>query len=163
MELRHNIEVCVPSQKTSPPLLLIVNTIRRKASTLPAHASAAPNVVGRLAGKINGSAPACICGTRSTQAACARHAFTNGLQPSASSVAAGRRIRSGTRNELLIPRSGTSSESEARLRSRLGSKLRTATQPKPRALREPFVVPSIGSRDVACAEWPNIRRFEHFL
>ena len=82
---------------------------------------------------------------------------------SASSVAAGRRIRSGTRNELLIPRSGTSSESEARLRSRLGSKLRTATQPKPRALREHFVVPSIGSRDVACAEWPNIRRFEHFL
>jgi hypothetical protein len=36
-------------------------------------------------------------------------------------------------------------------------------QPKPRALREHFVVPSIGSRDVACAEWPNIRRFEHFL
>jgi hypothetical protein len=24
-------------------------------------------------------------------------------------------------------------------------------------------VPAIGSRDVACAEWPNIRRFEHFL
>jgi hypothetical protein len=36
-------------------------------------------------------------------------------------------------------------------------------QPKPRATREHFVVPSIGSRDVACAEWPNIRRFEHFL
>ncbi len=36
-------------------------------------------------------------------------------------------------------------------------------QPKPRAVREHFVVPSIGSRDVACAEWPNIRRFEHFL
>jgi hypothetical protein len=35
-------------------------------------------------------------------------------------------------------------------------------QPKPRAMREHFVVPSIGSRDVACAEWPNIRRFEHF-
>ena len=35
--------------------------------------------------------------------------------------------------------------------------------PKPRAMREPFVVPSIGSRDVACAEWSNIRRFEHFL
>jgi hypothetical protein len=26
-----------------------------------------------------------------------------------------------------------------------------------------FVVPPIGSRDVAWAEWPNIRRFEHFL
>ena len=36
-------------------------------------------------------------------------------------------------------------------------------QPKPRAMREHFVVPSIGSRDVACAEWPNIRRFEQFL
>ena len=30
-------------------------------------------------------------------------------------------------------------------------------------MREHFVVPSIGRRDVACAEWPNIRRFEHFL
>jgi hypothetical protein len=46
---------------------------------------------------------------------------------------------------------------------------RSATNPemlpktKPRAMREHFVVPSIGSRDVACAEWPNIRRFEHFL
>ena len=28
---------------------------------------------------------------------------------------------------------------------------------------EHFIVPAIGSRDVACAEWPNIRRFEHFL
>jgi hypothetical protein len=36
-------------------------------------------------------------------------------------------------------------------------------QPKPRAMREHFVVPSIRSRDVACAEWPDIRRFEHFL
>jgi len=36
-------------------------------------------------------------------------------------------------------------------------------QPEPRAMREHFIVPSIGSRDVACAEWPNIRRFEHFL
>jgi hypothetical protein len=34
---------------------------------------------------------------------------------------------------------------------------------KPWAMREGFVVPSIGGRDVACAEWPNIRRFEHFL
>ena len=34
---------------------------------------------------------------------------------------------------------------------------------KPRAMREHFVVPSIGSRDVACAQRPNVRRFEHFL
>jgi hypothetical protein len=35
--------------------------------------------------------------------------------------------------------------------------------PKPRAVREHLVVPSIGSRDVACAERSNVRRFEHFL
>jgi hypothetical protein len=34
---------------------------------------------------------------------------------------------------------------------------------KPRALRQLFVVSSIGSRNVACAEGPNIRCFEHFL
>ncbi|MGD0988930.1 MAG: hypothetical protein ABR874_14040 [Candidatus Sulfotelmatobacter sp.] len=34
---------------------------------------------------------------------------------------------------------------------------------KPRAVREQFVVPSIGGRNIACAEWPDIRRFEHFL
>jgi len=34
---------------------------------------------------------------------------------------------------------------------------------KPRTMREHFVVPSIRRREVACAEWPNIRRFEHFL
>jgi hypothetical protein len=28
---------------------------------------------------------------------------------------------------------------------------------------EHLVVPSIGGSDVACAEWPNIWRFEHFL
>src|SRR4029077_6798308 len=36
-------------------------------------------------------------------------------------------------------------------------------QPEPGAMREHLVVPSIGSRDVTRAEWPNIRRFEHFL
>jgi hypothetical protein len=30
-------------------------------------------------------------------------------------------------------------------------------------MSEHFVVPAIGSRDVACAERSNIRRFEHFL
>ena len=30
-------------------------------------------------------------------------------------------------------------------------------------MRERFVVPSIGSRDVACAQWSNVRRFKHFL
>ena len=35
--------------------------------------------------------------------------------------------------------------------------------PEPRTLREHFVVPSIRSRDVACAEWSYIRRFEDAL
>jgi hypothetical protein len=30
-------------------------------------------------------------------------------------------------------------------------------------VREHFVVPSIRGTDVACAERPNVRRFEHFL
>jgi len=30
-------------------------------------------------------------------------------------------------------------------------------------MRERFVVPSIRSTDIAWAEWPYIRRFEHFL
>jgi hypothetical protein len=34
--------------------------------------------------------------------------------------------------------------------------------PKPRAMRH-FVMPSIRSRDLVCAEWPYIRRFEDFL
>ena len=34
---------------------------------------------------------------------------------------------------------------------------------KPRAMSKLFVVPAIGSGDVACARWPDIRRFEHFL
>jgi hypothetical protein len=48
---------------------------------------------------------------------------------------------------------------------RLGSATDTIPlpQPKPRAVSEHFVVPSICIRDVACAEWSNVRRFEHFL
>jgi len=33
-------------------------------------------------------------------------------------------------------------------------------QPEPRALHEHLVVPSIGSRDVAGAEWSNVRHRE---
>ena len=35
--------------------------------------------------------------------------------------------------------------------------------PEPRAMGKRLIVPSIGGRDVACAEWPNVRRFEHFF
>jgi hypothetical protein len=48
---------------------------------------------------------------------------------------------------------------------RFGSATETIPSPKlkPRAMCEHFVVPAIVSHDVAWAEWPNIRRFEHFL
>jgi len=36
-------------------------------------------------------------------------------------------------------------------------------QAEPWAVGKRFVVPSICSRDVACAEWPDVRSFEHFL
>ena len=39
----------------------------------------------------------------------------------------------------------------------------TLPQPEPRAIGEHLVVPSIRGRDVACAEWSNVRRFEPFL
>jgi hypothetical protein len=39
----------------------------------------------------------------------------------------------------------------------------TLPKPKPRAVRQRFIVPAIRSREVTCAERPNIRRFEHFL
>jgi len=30
-------------------------------------------------------------------------------------------------------------------------------------MRQSFIVPAIGGRDIACAEWSNIRSFEHLL
>ena len=36
-------------------------------------------------------------------------------------------------------------------------------EPKPRAAGQLFIVPPIGSRDVACSEGPYVRSFEHFL
>jgi hypothetical protein len=98
---------------------------------------------------------------------CARHASTTGLQPSASLATAGRRTLTGIRSDLPIlafagkaalalnpkPAFGFTSAANPEL----------LPEPEPRAMREHFVVPAIGSRDVACAEWPNIRRLEHFL
>ena len=48
---------------------------------------------------------------------------------------------------------------------RLGSATDAIPLPeaKPRAVCEQLVVPSIRSRQIACAEWSNVRRFEHFL
>ena len=47
--------------------------------------------------------------------------------------------------------------------SRAAANSITLPKSKPRTVREQIVVPLICSREVACAEWPNIRRFEHFL
>jgi len=48
-----------------------------------------------------------------------------------------------------------------RLRSATDAKM--VPQLEPWAVRQLGIMPSIGSRDVACAEWSNIRLFEHFL
>jgi hypothetical protein len=66
----------------------------------PAHVSGAPNVVGRLVNTMSGLAIVATCGTRSILGESAHHAFTNGLQPSASTVAGGRHIRSGMRSQV---------------------------------------------------------------
>ena len=36
-------------------------------------------------------------------------------------------------------------------------------EPEPRTVGMHFIMASIRGRDVACAEWPDIRRFEHFF
>ena len=63
------------------------------------HGSDVPNVVGRHARTTAGLAPVGMSGTHSIPEACAPPASIVGLRPSASSVAAGRRIRSGTRSD----------------------------------------------------------------
>jgi hypothetical protein len=98
----HNIAACLASRTTSPPLLLITKWMKRRASTPPAHASDAPNVVGRLAKQTAGLVTAGICGTPSTLAGYAPRASTNGLRPSASPVSSGRHTRTGMRNDLLM-------------------------------------------------------------
>ena len=70
--------------------------------TLPVLASAARCAAGRPARMTAGLVVAAMSGIRSTQEGCAQPAFTfaNGLRPSASSVAAGRRIQTGMRSDL---------------------------------------------------------------
>jgi hypothetical protein len=135
--LRHNIEACVPSRTTSPLLLLIASLIRRKALSPPALAYDAHSAAGRPAGMTAGLAPVGTNGTPSTLEGYAPPASINGLRRNASRVRGGRRIQTGMRSNLLIlalkcsPRDrggGTSSESEACLRIRLGSKPRNAAK-----------------------------------
>src|SRR5215469_10510387 len=58
--------------------------------------SAARCAAGRLGKKTNGSASGAMIGIHSRREASAQLAFTNGLKPSASLAAGGRRIRIGT-------------------------------------------------------------------
>jgi hypothetical protein len=81
-------------------LLLIASLMRRRASIPPALASAVRSAAGRLERKTAGLVHVVMSGTRSIRAEFALRVFINGLQPSASSVAGGRRIRSGMRSNL---------------------------------------------------------------
>jgi hypothetical protein len=79
-----------------PPLRL---TVRLKATGNHRNlAFVARFVAGRPAKRTNGSAPAGMTGTRSTQEASAPHAFTSGLKLSAFLAADGRPIRIGMRS-----------------------------------------------------------------
>jgi hypothetical protein len=75
-------------------------------------ASDAPNVVGLLERKTAGLVAADTNGTHSTLVGCAQRASINGLQPSASSVAGGRRIRIGMRSDsAMFARKGVGASS----------------------------------------------------
>jgi hypothetical protein len=82
------------------PLLLIASLITTRATNHPAPESVARSSVGRRARKTAGLARADTNGTRSTPEAYAALASTSGLQPSAPSVAGGRHIQIGMRNEV---------------------------------------------------------------
>jgi hypothetical protein len=66
----------------------------------PAHEFGARSAAGRLAKKTDGFVTAETSGTRSIREACVPPASTSGLKLSAPSVAGGRRIRTGMRNEV---------------------------------------------------------------
>ena len=107
-ELRHNIEACVPSRTTSPLLLSIASLIRRKALSPPALAYDAHSAAGRPARMTYGLVAVAMRGTRSTPGESARRASVNGLRPSASSVAAGRRTRIGMCSDNVETRQAAS-------------------------------------------------------
>jgi hypothetical protein len=168
----HNIAACAPSRTTSPLLLLIVNPIRRKASTPPVPESDARSAGGRPARMTAGLAPVGTNGTRSTLAGYARRASINGVRRSAFRARAGRRIQTGMRTDLQMLALNCSlrdRKASLTLNPKPGFAFTSAANPEllpktePRAVRELFVMPLIRSREVACAEWPDIRRFEHFL
>jgi len=166
-ELRHNIGACAPSRTTTRLSLLIARLTRRKASAPPVPASAARSAPGRPAKKTSGPAPAGIRGTHLIPGECAQPACISGLKPSASRVSNGRSTLIGMRNDVLVlaldRKAALALNPKAAFGFGSAANSVPLPKPKPWTMREHFVMPSIGSRDVACAERPNVRRFEHFL
>jgi hypothetical protein len=149
----NNIEACAPSRMTSPQSW-IVSPIKTRASTPPVRASAARSAAGRPGRKTTGFAPAGTNGTRSIREESVRRVSISGLRPNASSVADGRRIRTGMRSDLLIlalncsrrdRECDISSESEALLRLQIGNRdhiaARAGTTGYARAFRRAFDSP----------------------
>jgi len=100
-ELGHNTGACAPSRTTPPnrPLSWIATSIKRRASTSPAHEFDAHSAVGRPERKTSGSAPAGTNGTPSTREGPAPPACTSGLQHSASRASGGPHIPIGMKSE----------------------------------------------------------------
>jgi hypothetical protein len=87
---------------SSPNVLLLHLTVRLNATgNYRNHASAARSAAGLPARATSGRAPAAMNGTRSTREGCAPLASINGLQPSVSSVAGGRRTRFGMSSKIV--------------------------------------------------------------
>jgi hypothetical protein len=82
--------------------LLIVSPTKRKASTPPAPASAAPSAAGRPAEMTAGLAPVGTNGTPSTLAGYAPPASINGLRRNASPVSSGRHTRIGMGSDSAV-------------------------------------------------------------
>jgi hypothetical protein len=151
---------------TNRPWFWNPDLIRKEESISPAHASDAPNVVGRLAKKTAGLVTAGICGTPSTLAGYALRASTSGLRPSVSHVSSGRHTRIGMRNELLMlaldGNGGPSPPSEACLRIHLGNRDHTAakgeTKDYARAFHRVFDSQPRGRSDSAVG-CPALRRY----
>ena len=78
----------------------IAKSKQRKAKVRPTHASAARSAVGHPAKKTDGFAPAGMNATHSILEAPALPASTSGLRLSVYLVAAGHRIRIGTRSNV---------------------------------------------------------------
>jgi hypothetical protein len=132
--------------------------------SLAAHASAVPCAAGRPVRTTVGLATAGMNGIRSTREVCAPPASTNGRRRSVSHAADGRRIPIGMRND-----SPDLGQAALALNPKPAFGVTSATEttplpePKPRAMCEHFIVPSIRSRYVAWAEWPYVGGFEHLL